>query len=65
MDQVRDALVSECQVSDFAASNLTPTVGYYVDGQEDGFEGTSDESLPLTTEIEDKYTCVTVTLPRE
>ena len=55
MSQVQEALGAACTVEDFEDSELTPEFDYYADDVEDGFEGTRDETLSPTPEVNDKY----------
>ena len=55
-------------ISDFEENDLTPNFEYYAD-DEDGFEGTADETLPPkllppTPEADDNYVGAELLLPR-
>ena len=64
MSQLQEALGAACTVGDFEDSDLTPELDYYADNVEDSFEGTPDEILPPTPELNNKYFVVNVLLPR-
>ena len=51
MSQVQEALGAACTVGGFEDADLTPEFDYYADNTEDGFEGTPDETLPPTPEV--------------
>ena len=63
MSQVQKALVSDCTIGDFEDSDLTPEIEYYADEIEDCIEGTPDETLPTTPEVNDNYVVANVLLP--
>ena len=63
MSQVQEALGAACTVEDFQDSELTPEFDYYADDVKDGFEGTHDETLPPTPEVNDNYVGANVLLP--
>ena len=48
MRQATEALGPSATISDFEEIDLTPDFEYYAD-DEDGFEGTADETLPPKT----------------
>ena len=51
MPQLQEALGSACTIGDFEDADLTPEFEYYADGVEDGFDGTPDDTLPPTPEV--------------
>ena len=55
MSQVQEALGAACTVGHFEDADLTPEFDYYADDVEDGFEGSPDETLPSTLEVNDNY----------
>ena len=63
MSQVQEALGAACTVEDFEDSELTPEFDYYADDVEDGFEGTRDETLSPTPEVNDNYVGANFLLP--
>ena len=64
MSQVQEALGAACTVGDFDDADLTHKFDYYADNVEDGFEGTPDEILPPTPEVNNNYVGANVLLPR-
>ena len=58
MYKVQEALGAACTVGEFKYADLTPEFDYYVGDTEDGFEGTTDKTLPPTLEGNDKYISV-------
>ena len=62
---VFEALGPAYVMTDFAEDDLTPKFDYYADDNEDDFEGTHDEILSPTPEMDDNYADTRVQLPRE
>ena len=62
--QVKEALGAACTVGDFEDADLTPEFDYYADDVEDGFERTSDETLPPMLEVNDNYVGANILLTR-
>ena len=65
MSQVQEALGAACAVGYFEDADLTPEFDYYYDDVKDGFQRTPDETLPPTSELNDKYVSENVFLSRE
>ena len=53
-----------CTIGDVEDADLTPEFDYYADDVEDGFDGTTDKTLPPTPEVNDNYVGENVILPR-
>ena len=63
MAQIKEALDPAAIIDDFDDKDITPEFEYYDDNEEDGFEGTPDEILPPTPEVDDTYVGTNVMLP--
>ena len=61
--QVQEALGADYNVGYFEDSDLTPELDYYDDNVNDGFEGTPDEILLPTLEVNDNYAGENILLP--
>ena len=64
MAEAHGALGPGAEASDFEGPSLTPDFEYYDDDEEDGFEGSPDETLPPTPEFSDNYVGAELLLPR-
>ena len=65
MSQLQEALGATCTVADFEGADVTPEFDYYSDDVQDGFEGTPDEILPPTLEVNNNYVDANILLPRD
>ena len=63
MSQVQEAVGAACSVGDFEDAYISSEFEHYADDVKYGFEGTPDETLPLTPELNDNYVSANVLLP--
>ena len=64
MSKVQEALGDACTVGDFEDAYVTPKFDYYAEDVEDGFEGTPDETISPTPEVNNNYVGENIILPR-
>ena len=63
ISQVQKVLGAACTVGFFDDADLTPELDHYADNVKDGFEGTPDDILPPTLEVNNNFVGANVILP--